>query len=304
MRRRVLSAAVGLAAVAAMVSAPASSRATTSSTDRPACAGGQLIFTRWLGSGPMVATMAANGSGLHVLGPGHAAKWSPNGRSIAFDNGSHVLVANASRKHVTDLTPGLKNTSSNDPAWSPNGRWIVFASEPTGTRNAALWLVRRDGTGLHKLVDAPGEEENASWSPNGAEIVFDSFPASGSDHLYVVHSDGSRLHEIGPDSVDAWGPEWSSHGLIAFADNHRGSTSDVFTIRPNGSGLRQLTHAHRGVALAFPSFSPNGADIVLSRIKGARGSLYRMTASGRDLAKLSASGDYSDEFADWGPCRR
>ena len=292
-------AAIALAAVVA-----SSAGAARASAGRLGCAGGQVVFTRWpAGSAPMLARTAADGSGLRVLGPGHAATWSPNGRLIAFDNGRHILVASASRKHVKDLTPGLKNTSSLDPAWSPNGRWIVFAAEPTGTRNAALWLVRPNGSGLHKLVDAPGEEENASWSPDGSQIVFDSFPANGPDHLYVVHSDGSQLRQITQDSLDAWGPDWSSHGLIVFANNRRGASSDILTIHPDGSALHQLTHAQPGTALAYPSFSPNGRNIVLSRIKGSRGSLYRMTASGQQLHRLTMAGNYSDQFADWGTCQ-
>ena len=44
-------------------------------------------------------------------------------------------------------------------------------------------------------------------------------------------------------------------------------------------------------------------NIVLSRIKGSRGSLYRMTASGQQLHRLTMAGNYSDQFADWGTCQ-
>jgi Tol biopolymer transport system component len=80
---------------------------------------------------------------------------------------------------LTDVTQTLANVSTFDPSWSPDGRWIAFASEPSGTRDAALWSVRADGSGLHELVNAPGEEEHPSWSPDGSRIVFECVLAMG-----------------------------------------------------------------------------------------------------------------------------
>jgi Tol biopolymer transport system component len=205
---------------------------------------------------PQVFTMTAGGGDLTSIGLGHAPKWSPEGRSIVIDDGQHILVMHADGSDVHDITPRLVNVFSLDPAWSPDGRWIVFASEPVGTRDAALWLVHPDGSDLHQLVNAPGEEEHPSWSPDSRSVVFDSLPAAGPDHLYTVRIDGSDLDRVSPDALDAWGPSWSTEDVIAFANDSSGATSDIFTMRSDGGGLMRLTHAPQGITMGLPGFSP------------------------------------------------
>lgn len=305
MRAMKRSAPVGvivLLALAVLSGVPATRDASSAVSE--GCANGRIVFTRErsIGPPPLLMTVEPNGSDLRTLGVGHAAKWSPNGGLLAFDNGRHILVEHPDGSGVHDITPGLHGVSSIDPAWSPDGRRLVFASEKAGTRSGALWIVRADGSGLRKLVDAPGEEANPSWSSSGREIVFDSHPARGPSHLYVVRDDGSGLRRITADTLDAWGPEWSSGNVIAFADGAGAPTSDIYTVRPDGSELRRLTHAPSGVSFGFPDISPDGKSLIVSRIVGRRGSIYRMTASGGQPTLVVASGQDTDVFADWGRC--
>jgi TolB protein len=261
-----------------------------------------IVYNR-LGSGPpQVLAMTARGTAVRRLGVGHAPEWSPDGRLIAFDNGQHIMVMKANGTATHDITPGLHDHNSIDPARSPDGRWIVFASEPAGTRNGALWLVRADGTDLHELVNAPGEEENASWSPDGKSIVFDSYPANGPDHLYIVGASGSGLRRITPDGLDAWGPAWSPRNVIAFSNGSGSDTSDIYTMRPDGSHLARLTSAPAGVSLGQVSFSPDGREIVYTRYSATFSFLYTMTVAGTDQRNLTRSQPGVNGGADWGTC--
>ncbi len=51
-----------------------------------------------------------------------------------------------------------KSRVTNDPAsdgltvWSPDGQWLAFRSDRGGSW--AIYVVRPDGTGLRKLIDA------------------------------------------------------------------------------------------------------------------------------------------------------
>jgi Tol biopolymer transport system component len=273
-------------------------------TSTAGCDGGRIVFMREGGGPPVMYAMSAQGRGLTSLGIGHAPDLSPDGRWIAFDDGQHIRIMHPDGTGLRDLTPTLANVSSYDPSWSPGGRWIAFTSEPEGTRAAALWLVRSDGSGLHELVNAPGEEEHPSWSPDGSRIVFDSFPPAGPDHLYTVRFDGSGLEQITSDALDAWGPSWSSQNVIAFADGSSNATSDIFTMQPDGSHLRQLTNAPQGITIALPSFSPNGANITFTRFnKSFTGSeIYRMAASGQNTRELTRGQPGINLFSQWGTC--
>ena len=69
-----------------------------------------------------------------------------------------------------------------------------------------------------------------------------------------------RPAEAGPSTAD---------GLIAFsfgvqlppADEDLFFPSDIYTVRPDGTGLRQLTHVPDGATAALPSWSPAGGAI-------------------------------------------
>src|SRR5215217_2684450 len=74
------------------------------------------------------------------------------------------------------------------------------------------------------------------------------------------------------------------NGRIAFdAYAHgRGSRSQIFTINPNGTGERQLTHSS-SVGNYSPSYSPGGTKIAWAR----NGDIWVMDADGTDKHRLT-----------------
>ncbi len=296
---------IGIAGVLIAVATTTTGAAAGLARNSNACDGGRIAFMREGSGPPVIYTMSARGGDLTSVVVGHAPSWSPDGRWIAFDDSQHIDRMRPNGSHITDLTPSLQNVSTYDPAWSPDGRWIAFVSAPSGTRDAALWLVRADGSNLHELINAPGEEEHPSWSPDGSRIAFDSFPATGPDHVFTVRFDGTDLDRITADALDAWGPSWSSQNLIAFANGASSATNNIFTIRPDGSHLRQLTNAPHGVTLGLPSFSPDGADIAFTRINAAFTSaeVFRMTVAGGHVHGLTPGQPGFNSAPSWGTCR-
>ena len=99
-----------------------------------------------------------------------------------------------------------------------------------------------------------------SWSPQGNEIVFSAHvPAADRGTLWLVHSDGSDLHQIpvpgcggvanlpdgsrNPDAAGCSEPSWSPDGTKVLFTRQRGSEqSDAYIVNSDGSGLFQLTH--------------------------------------------------------------
>src|SRR5579883_1072697 len=57
-----------------------------------------------------------------------------------------------------------------DPAWAPDGSWIVFTSEREGS--ADLYRVKPDGSDLTRLTDDAAYEDQAAFSPDSKQIVF------------------------------------------------------------------------------------------------------------------------------------
>ena len=93
------------------------------------------------------------------LGAGANPVWSPAGDFIAFERGGVIVVVKADGSGEKLLTNGAKDTH---PAWSPNGRTLIFAREAGGA--STLWTIDRSGRNLRSLP-TPGNAYEPDWGP-------------------------------------------------------------------------------------------------------------------------------------------
>jgi Tol biopolymer transport system component len=173
-----------------------------------------------------------------------------------------------------------------EPAWSPNGRKIAFASNRAAPGTCAnvgpacnydIYVMNADGSGLVRLTTSLANDRNPAWSPDGSRIVFTSTrdqqgdppfsqPDQFNSELYVMNADGSGQTRItdyeGVDTDPAWSPDG---GRIAFK---RGAcffncVSHIYNVAPTGSGVTQLTS--EVTRDRSPNWSPAGDKIVFNR---------------------------------------
>ena len=99
--------------------------------------------------------MRADGSHPRRLGRGTEPAWSPDGRRIVFTGPRQVRVSRpdlwvmrSDGSHRRRLTANRASDRSAD--WSPDGRWIAFASDRG--RSHDVWRIRPDGSGAVRVT--------------------------------------------------------------------------------------------------------------------------------------------------------
>lgn len=92
--------------------------------------------------------------------------------------------------------------------------------------------------------------------------------------IWLVRGDGSGARPIDIPLPTATDPAWSPDGTtIAFSGTEVRNTepTDIYLVRPDGSGFSKLTHNPDGVLSGQPTWSPDGSQLAYSRLDGREG---------------------------------
>ena len=137
---------------------------------------------------------------------------SPDGKRIAYASDrtgfSEIWVADRDGGNALKLT-AFGGPYTSGPAWSPDGREIVF-DNPAANGNFDIYAVNADGGAPRRLTDAPAEDRFAHFSPDGKWIYFSSrrsgdwqiwrMPAAGGNAEQVTFK-GGYFSRPGPDGA-------------------------------------------------------------------------------------------------------
>ena len=192
------------------------------------------------------------------------AAFSPDGSQIAFhlsDATGGIFIAGATGESVRRLTD-----NGFDPAWSPDGKQIAYATEEIAdpaSRNglSALYVVNISGGAPRKLVE--GDAVQPSWSPSGFRVVYWS-NVGGQRDLFTVASTGGTPVRVTNDPAIDWSPVWSPDGQFIYFSSDRGTAMNLWRIAVDESsgtvrGVPEPVTAGVQASSALPSFSKDGA---------------------------------------------
>jgi TolB protein len=176
---------------------------------------------------------------------------------------SDIFVAAADGSEAKPLLP--HGDLDYNASFSRDGGWVVFTSERQGSSD--VFRAHLDGSGLERLTDDAAFDDQGALSPDGRFLAFVS-SRSGQADIWILALESRTLRNLTSHPAGDFRPSWSPDGQwIAFSSD-RDSTkpkglagfdtqhsTEIYLVRPDGSGLRRVTHAQ--AFAGSPTWSPD-----------------------------------------------
>ena len=221
------------------------------------------------------------------------ARWSPDGREIAFQCGLHdIWVAPEAGGPASRLTE--HEAIDVGPAWSPDGREIAFISNRSG--NFDLWVVPARGGQARQLTTDPADDVYVyqPWSPDGRRIAFTS-SRTGNGDIWVTPVEGGEPLQLTSDpAVDSL-PFWSPDGKwVLFTSRREGGR--VWRVPAEGGEVEPVLDSDDSLI-----WSQSGDRIYFGDWREGRGNLYEKEFEGsakRQLTDFAGRPGYLDGLDD------
>lgn len=210
-----------------------------------------------------------------------------------------IYTMNPDHSDVSLVTSD-NNYGHEDPSWSPDGSKIVYENH-TDNYQPDIFKMKPDGSENESLAASFNRERSPSWGgPQGNTIAF-YMDESNDDivNIYTVTADGSSQMQVTENG--GLNPTWSSDGSRIIFESHRDGDSEIYSIKPDGTDLQQITD--NTVTDETPSWSPDGSRIAFSsnRDDHQYNAIYTMDPDGSDVKQIT-DGDEDDALhPNWSP---
>jgi eukaryotic-like serine/threonine-protein kinase len=271
---------------------------------------GDSLYLQDLASGS--PRMLAQGGQMHSLA------WSPDGRWIACVLGNRqaqqpgFLFANggAATLGLIPASGGEPKPLSEDeyysasPVWGPDGKSLIFISNRAGGVDLYQMRLRRDGRpkGEPSRLTNGLRALSVSLARDGRRIVYSDFEETSNAYSMPIPERGpvsvrnaepvTRGNQVIEDLEVSRDGRW-----LAFDSDLRGN-HDIYRMRlPDGEPER-LTDDN--AEEFWPTWSPDGGEIVFHGFPGGPRHLFLMTSDGRDRHQITDGPD-DDRSPWWSP---
>lgn len=231
-------------------------------------------------------------------------QWASTGQYIAF-----VMIRDYVRDgerardtHIAWVPPEggtptfySRSGSEGEPAWSPNGQWLVYTSYEigeTGRRDNDLWIVSADGGTKNQLTDfETGSTIFPRWSPDGTVISFVYAPTGNNHQFYTTPASGGTVQQWSGAETLVLAYDWlpDGTGLVASIKGWQGHDDNLLwrVPLPGWADTDSTLYVQdpEATAVDYPRFSPDGTYLAF---RSAYSAMLYTPATGelRELVEL------------------
>ncbi len=167
-------------------------------------------------------------------------------------DGTRILFANRAGEGPTSLWT-VDNTGENADLlyagpntivaadWSPDGKTIAFAMAVDQPGSYEIFLMGADASNVRQLTRGlAGIGGSLDWSPDGSSLLIYAGP-EGDKNIFqidVAAQTAAQLTDGGNNASASYSPDGQ---WIAFNSLRNNEQADIFIMRPDGTGIRQVT---------------------------------------------------------------
>ena len=175
------------------------------------------------------------------------------------------------------------------PSLSPDGQSVLYSAF-SDDNNFEIYELNLNSGDVNRLTSSFGVDNAPEFSPDGGLITYiHSAPNRDLLRIMVMDQNGGNAENI--PQVEGWDPTWSPDGQSILFASDRNGTTQLYTVRTDGSKLTRITNlpAIRGRS----DWSPDGHYIVTYSGEAWQREVYIMDSGGSNLRQLSPSGGNS-----------
>jgi dipeptidyl aminopeptidase/acylaminoacyl peptidase len=192
----------------------------------------------------------------------------PDGKTIAFTS----TITGAVELWTVPAVGGWPNQLTNlhehvtDIGWSPDGKWIVFASDYDGNERHDLYRVPAAGGQVEQLTQTKLSESEPAFSPDGKRLAFTADPQQEFlFQLHVMDLKTRKVTQLTREKIKVQNLRWSPDGkTIAITRTGDEQKGQLLLVDAASGATRVVEPAEKDGILLAERFSPNGKSLLLT----------------------------------------
>lgn len=214
-------------------------------------------------------TINADGSGRNVIFTAdeiiEAPNWHPDGDYLVFNAGGELWRINSDGSGLKKIDTGSIRQLNNDHVLSFDGKMIYMSNQ-----DGHLYAVGIEGGTPRKVSNdhpTPHHYYLHGISPDGQTLAYVAVEGPQGHkriNMFTIPAAGGPDTRLSDVSYPNDGPEYSPDGKWIYFNAERNATqpghAQCYRMRPDGTGIEQLTHDER--VNWFPHASPDGTQYV------------------------------------------
>ena len=197
-----------------------------------------------------------------------APNWSRDGKYLLINAAGFLEKIDLEGNNLGKIFPEKVSTLNNDHGLSFDGKILVFSKNEKGL-GSRIYVMPLAG-GEAQLIT---EKYPSYWhgiSPDGKTLVYCAMREEQWDVYAIPTSGGKEIRLTTADGLDD-GPEYSYDGQWIYFNSHRTGRMQSYRMKPDGSGVEQLTNDE--LDNWFPHPSPdNKSAVIISYLEDQKGS--------------------------------